>query len=298
MKLKAPIHISKIFELIEFSLPITCDLPIVGFSEVLRSTEGELSFIDSDTYVSKALRSKAHFFLVTRHHDDLRDRIQIVSQNPFSDFNKLCRFFYTKMAFIHQIPTRVGANTFIHESACLGKNVIIGEGCTIHPNVVIHDGTTIGNHVTIWSNTTIGADCFYFKDNEALASIGGVQIDDFVTIGPGCTINRGVSSMTMLGENTKIDASVHIGHGTIIGRGCIIAAQTGIAGKVTIGNFSTLWGQVGVTQRVTIGERVTIGGKSGVTKSLASNTTYMGNPAIPADEYLRERALMRKNLRS
>ncbi|HEX4849307.1 MAG TPA: UDP-3-O-(3-hydroxymyristoyl)glucosamine N-acyltransferase, partial [Puia sp.] len=113
-------------------------------------------------------------------------------------------------------------------------------------------------------------------------SCGRAVIEDYVEIGAACTIDRGVTNDTVIGEGTKIDNMVHVGHDTFIGKNCLIAAQVGIAGAVQIGNGVTLWGQVGISKTLSIGDNVIVLAKSGVPSSLKADRTYFGIPTEDA----------------
>jgi UDP-3-O-[3-hydroxymyristoyl] glucosamine N-acyltransferase len=129
----------------------------------------------------------------------------------------------------------------------------------------------------------LGADAFYYKNRpekfDKLLSGGNVVVMDNVDIGALCTIDKGVSASTIIGEGTKLDNQVHVGHDTVIGNRCLIASQVGIAGCVLIEDFVTIWGQVGITSGITIGEKAIISAQSGVSKSLPGHKSYFGTPA-------------------
>ena len=164
--------------------------------------------------------------------------------------------------------------------------------------MVIHEHTTIGDHVIVQSGAIIGTDAFYFKKNEdgykKWRTGGRVIIKDRVDIGGGCTIAKGVSGDTIIGEGTKMDCQVHVGHGVVIGKNCLIAAQVGIAGKTIIKDNVTLYGQAGLAHGITIGEKAVISAKAGVAKSLEGGKIYFGAPAIEIRQYYRELATLRK----
>ena len=119
------------------------------------------------------------------------------------------------------------------------------------------------------------------------------MIKDHVTLGAACTIDRGVTASTTIGEGTKIDNQVHIGHDTIIGKKCMIAAQTGIAGCVVIEDEVTLWGQVGSTSGITIGAKAVVLAQSGISKSLEGGKVYFGYPAEESREKLKQLAMLK-----
>jgi UDP-3-O-[3-hydroxymyristoyl] glucosamine N-acyltransferase len=118
-----------------------------------------------------------------------------------------------------------------------------------------------------------------------------------VHIGASCTIDKGVTGNTTIGEGTKIDNQVHVGHDTKIGKKCLIASQTGIAGCVIIEDEVTLWGQVGTNSGITIGKGAVILGQTGVTKSVPGGKTYFGTPISESRAKLKELAFLKRLLR-
>ena len=141
----------------------------------------------------------------------------------------------------------------------------------------------MGDNVTIHSGTILGADAFYYKNRpekfDKLVSGCNVVIHNNVDIGALCTIDKGVTASTIIGEGSKIDNQVHVGHYTVIGKRCLIASQVGISGCVIIEDFVTIWGQVGITSGITIGQKAVISAQSGVSKSLEGHKSYFGTPA-------------------
>jgi UDP-3-O-[3-hydroxymyristoyl] glucosamine N-acyltransferase len=121
-----------------------------------------------------------------------------------------------------------------------------------------------------------------------MASCGRVVIEDYVEIGAGCTIDRGVSGDTLIGAGTKMDNLVQIGHDTVIGKNCLFAAQVGIAGATIIEDNVILWGQVGVSKTLTIGKDAVLYAQSGVPASLEGDKNYFGSPAMEAKEKMKE----------
>jgi UDP-3-O-[3-hydroxymyristoyl] glucosamine N-acyltransferase len=149
--------------------------------------------------------------------------------------------------------------------------------------------------VIIQANTVIGADAFYFKRRkeravqyDKLESCGRVIIEDDVEIGAGCTIDKGVSGDTIVGQGTKLDNHVHIGHGAVIGKNCLFAAQVGIGGKAIIEDEVILWGQVGVSKDLVIGKGAVVYAQSGVADTIPGGKIYFGSPVQDAKEKMRE----------
>jgi UDP-3-O-[3-hydroxymyristoyl] glucosamine N-acyltransferase len=115
-----------------------------------------------------------------------------------------------------------------------------------------------------------------------MESCGSVIIHDFVEIGAGCAIDRGVTHDTVIGQGTKLDNMIHIGHDSVIGKNCLFAAQVGIAGAVHIEDGVILWGQVGVSKTLTIGQNTVVLAQSGVPGNLEAGKIYFGSPAEDA----------------
>src|SRR5690606_24991596 len=142
------------------------------------------------------------------------------------------------------------------------------------------------------ANSILGADAFYVKRRpdfyEKFPSCGRVIIEDDVEIGAGCTIDKGVTNDTRIGQGTKMDNQVHIGHDTVIGKNCLIAAQVGISGVVIIEDEVTIWGQVGIAKDLVIGKGAVIHPKSGIMKSLEGGKHYLGAPAEEIKETMRQ----------
>ena len=217
----------------------------------------------------------------------------LVSDDPFRDFNKINAHFTPLQTFkTCGENVKIGKNSQIHSSVIIGNDVEVGEECIIMPNVVIGDRTKIGNRCIIQSGTVLGGDAFYYRKLPTgyikMLSVGNVVLEDEVEIGANCTIDRGVTDTTIIGEGTKMDNQIQIGHDTIIGKRCLIASQVGIAGCCNIGDDVTIWGQVGVSSDITVEDGVVILATSGVSKDLKKGKTYFGAPAEEAKEYYKK----------
>jgi UDP-3-O-[3-hydroxymyristoyl] glucosamine N-acyltransferase len=268
---------------------------ITGLNEINRVEAGDLIFVDHLKYYAKALNSPATAVLINTAEVNVPDgKVLLVCADPCAAYERLVQHFSPRQPW----PLKallVGKSTEVHPTAVIGAGVRIGEGCVIHPGVVIYERTTIGDRVIIHANTVIGADPFYFKKRpagyEKMSPCGSVIIEDDVEIGALCTIDRGVSAGTRIGQGTKLDDQVHVGHDTRIGRHCLIAAQVGIAGACVVQDGVTLWGQVGVASKVDIGANAVVLGQSGIMTSLEGGRTYFGSPAGEWKRKMREVAL-------
>lgn len=270
------------------------DFPIFGINEIHVVENGDIVFVDHPKYYDKALQSKASVVLINKKVDCPEGKALLISDNPFSDFNKITKHFYqiTK-AFKNIAETAsIGEGTHLQPNVFLGNNVRIGKNCFIHANVVINDDTVIGDNVIIHSGTVLGADAFYYKNRkthfEKLYSCGAVKIGDFVEIGALCSIDRGVTGITTINDHTKIDNQVQVGHDTLIGERCLIAAQVGIAGCVVLEEEVTLWGQVGIASGLILKKGSTLLAQSGINKNTNEGTVYFGSPAGEAKIKFRE----------
>jgi UDP-3-O-[3-hydroxymyristoyl] glucosamine N-acyltransferase len=215
----------------------------------------------------------------------------LVTDDPFEAYCKIVNHFnpFTPTSQMISETASIGEDTVIYPNVFIGHGVSIGNNCIIHPGVSIMDNCMIGNHVVIQSGTVIGSDAFYYngkKNREIwykkMPSGGRVIIKDFAEIGANCTIDRGVSHDTMIGEGTKLDNMIHIGHDTVIGKNCLFAAQVVVGGCTVIEDGVTIWGQVAVNKTLTIGANAIILAKSGVGSSIAGGKTYFGSPVQEA----------------
>ena len=276
------------------------DFPVYGMNEIHVVEPGDIVFVDHPKYYDKALQSAATIILINKEVACPEGKALLLSDDPFRDFNILTRHFKPFQFSNVAIATTavIGEGTIIQPNTFIGNHVVIGNNCLIHSNVAIYDYTVIGDNVIIHAGTVLGADAFYYKKRtdgyEQLVSGGRVVIENNVGIGALCTIDKGVTGDTTIGEGTKIDNQVHVGHDTVIGKKCLIASQTGIAGCVIIEDEVTMWGQVGTTSGITIGTKAVIMGQTGVTKSVDGGKSYFGTPIEESREKLKQLANIKK----
>ncbi len=297
---------SKIHSLKEIAEIIGCqyigsdDFPVYGMNEIHVVTSGDIVFVDHPKYYDKALQSAATVVLINKEVECPKGKALLISDDPFRDFNKLTNHFRPFVGANVSISESavIGEGTVIQPNCFIGHHVTIGTNCIIHANVTIYDNCVIGDNVIIQAGSILGADAFYYKKRpegyDQLLSGGRVVIESNVGIGALCTIDKGVTGDTTIGEGTKIDNQVHVGHDTVIGKKCLIAAQTGIAGCVIIEDEVTLWGQVGTTSGITIGAKAVILGQTGVTKSVEGGKSYFGTPIEESREKLKQLANIKR----
>ncbi|MDY3318164.1 LpxD N-terminal domain-containing protein [Riemerella anatipestifer] len=274
--------------------------PVLGTNEIHMARPGDIVFVNHPKYYDKALNSAATIILIDKEVTCPEGKALLISDDPFRDFNKINTHFTQIYNFKKNLnDAQIGEGTFIHPSVVLGNQVKIGKNCHIFPNVVIGDRTEIGDNVIIQSNTVLGGDAFYYRklngNFDRLISVGNVVIENNVEIGNGCTIDRGVTASTVIGEGSVLDNQIQIGHDTVIGKKCLIASQTGIAGCCVIEDEVTIWGQVGMASGVRVEKGTVLLAKCGVNRDLKKGT-YFGAIAEEFRDYLRKEVRL-KNLK-
>lgn len=297
MKFEQPLSVQWIADFIGAKLAGDTEQLATGINEIHKVTPGDISFVDFEKYYNKCLYSPATVIIINKEVDCPAGKTLLVTDDPFSAYVKLVKHFRpfepaTKMISDTAV---IGEGTHLQPGVFVGNHVRIGKNCLIHPNVTIYDHTIIGDNVIIHAGVVLGADAFYFKRRkdravqyDKLESCGRVIIESDVEIGAGTTIDKGVSGDTIIGQGTKLDNHIHIGHGAVIGRNCLFAAQVGIGGKAIIEDEVILWGQVGVSKDLTIGKGAIVLAQSGVPASLEGGKTYFGSPVEDAKTKMRE----------
>jgi UDP-3-O-[3-hydroxymyristoyl] glucosamine N-acyltransferase len=191
---------------------------------------------------------------------------------------------------------RIGVASSIGAGSVVGKRVVMAEGCILHPNVTVYDNVDIGRGTILHSGAVIGADGFgYVMDRDRwqkFPQVGRVEIGDFVEIGANSCVDRAALGVTSIGEGTKLDNMVHVGHNCRIGRHVVVAAQTGFSGGVVVEDYAVIGGQVGIGDKARIESRATLGSGCGVltSKIVRSGETMWGTPARPLKQHLEQLA--------
>ncbi len=305
------------------------DKVINGFASLEDAQSSQISFFANSKFEAALKKSQAGVILVRDGVDaPAPDQAALISvADPAMDFDRLVAKYGMKPPeFVpglakgsHVDPSAaidksrvsilpgavvlkgasIGEGTRIHSGAVIGERAWIGKDCDIGPNVTIREGCVLGNRVVIHAGSVIGADGFGYEfeggRHRKVDQMGIVRIGDDVEIGASTTIDRARFGETVIGEGTKIDNQVQIGHNVVIGKHCIIVAQCGISGSAKLGNYVTLAARVGIAGHIEIADRVTVGGKSGVISSITEpGGTYFGYPAKPIKESLRTEMQIKK----
>ena len=304
----------------------TAGVAVDGIAPLDRATARDLSFLATSKYAGIFEQSGAGIVLLTA---DLAASpgqcvARVIVANPHDALLSLIPRFYrapVRTAGVHATAvvdptTTIGRDVRIEAGAVIGANVVIGDrvwigaGCVIDddvrlgsdvrlfPQVTLHGGTHIGDRAVLHSGVRIGSDGFGFVfrngAHEKIPHVGRCMIGADVEIGANSTIDRGSIDDTVIGDGTKIDNLVHIGHNVRIGRLCLLMAQVGIAGSSRVEDGVIFAGQSGMSGHVTVGANARIAARAGVISDVPAGETWFGFPARPHREALRAAAAAMK----
>lgn len=298
-------------------------LEITGFASLKEAVPGDLSFFNDTRYNERLLKTKASAVLVPADYAELPPQAAYIAvADPSRSFELIVETYgfqpapftpgvhasavVADSATYDPAKVAIGPNAVIEDGVELadgveigagcfvGRNAQIGAGSKLFANCTVHAECSLGSRVILHSGAVIGADGFGYEFSQGrhrkIRQAGVVQIDDDVEIGAGTTVDRARFGRTWIGEGTKIDNLVQIGHNVVIGKHCIIVACTAIAGSAIIGDYVVIAAQVGIAGHVTVGSQSTLAGRCGVTRDLPPGGKYFGFPAIPVGEEKRRLA--------
>jgi len=179
----------------------------------------------------------------------------------------------------------VGERTHLQAQVFVGRGARIGDDCWLMPGVIIATECLLGSRVRLQPGVVIGSDGFGYEfvggRHEKVPQVGTVVVENDVEIGANTTIDRARFSRTVIGEGTKIDNLVQIGHNVVIGKHCLICGQAGISGSTTLEDYVVLGGQAGLAGHLAIGRGSKVDGQSGVRSDLAPGSSVKGTPCLP-----------------
>jgi UDP-3-O-[3-hydroxymyristoyl] glucosamine N-acyltransferase len=191
----------------------------------------------------------------------------------------------------------VGEETVIGDGSTLSPGVVVGNRCRLgeqvilHPNVVLYEGVLLDDRVEVHAGAVIGGDGFKYRlidgRHVKIPHTGRVEIGADVEIGANCAVDRATFEATRIGEGSKVDNLVMIGHNNQIGRHNLLCGQVGVAGSCKTGDYVVMAGQAGIKDHTEIGDRVTVGAQAGVHRHIPSGQQVLGSPAIPVKEQRR-----------
>ncbi len=299
------------------------DRMIDGVAPLAGAGEAQLSFLSNSKYATQLASTRAAAIFVSDDVPGDDDRFIRVANPYYAMASVVAKYFdrrpmpngISPLASIAATAT-LGANvaigpfSTIADGVVLGDGVVIfqnvsieagtaiGDGTIVYPQVSIYDRSIIGKRCIIHSGVVIGADGYGFATeggrHHKIPQIGIVRIGDDVEIGAGSTIDRAALGETTIGDGTKIDDQVMIGHNVKVGRHCLLVAQVGIAGSTELGDYVVVAGQSGFGGHLTIGSGVQVAAKSAVLHDVADGAKVMGIPAVPFREFARREAMLRR----
>ncbi len=286
----------------------------------------QVSFLDNPRYADGLATTRAGAVVLS---PDLLARlpdgcIGLPSANPYLAWARICTLFFPPppprpgvhpSAVIDPAATidasaeigplavigrgaSIGADTRIGSHACIGPGVAIGQGCDIGAHACVSHAL-LGNRVRLLPGVRIGQDGFGFAPDGqggyvSVPQLGRVVIGDDVEIGANVTIDRGSMRDTVIGDGTRIDNLVQLGHNVRLGRGCVLVSQCGISGSTTLGDHVQVAGQAGLTGHLTVGSRARIGAQAGVMENVPAGVSIVGSPAQPVREFFQHVMALRR----
>lgn len=194
--------------------------------------------------------------------------------------------------------TEVGASAILEAHVVVGRRCRVGSGAWLHPHVVLYDDVSLGPRAEVHSGAVLGADGFGYAASPSgmrkVPQVGGVEIGEDAEIGANTCVDRATLETTRVGDGTKIDDLVMIGHNCDVGRHVVLCGQVGIAGSTTVGDQAVLAGQVGVGGHMKVGRGVKAGGQTGITSDVPDGASIFGTPWMPHREAFRASAELRR----
>jgi UDP-3-O-[3-hydroxymyristoyl] glucosamine N-acyltransferase len=285
----------------------------------------DISFLDNAKYKDTFKNTSAGACVIDPKMAEFSPKAcnLLISKNPYKSYALIAQAFYPESypeaeisdhAHVHE-SVEIGNGCIIEAGAVIAEGVKLEQGCWIEANATIGKNVAIGKKSRIGANASvshaiigessrlyagarIGQDGFGFAIDPAghvkVPQLGSVIIGDHVEIGANTCIDRGAGPDTIIGDGTWIDNCVQIGHNVKVGRGCVIIAQVGIAGSTILEDFVVVAAQTGIAGHLTIGQGTQIGAQSGVMRDLPAGSKVMGAPAVPAKQFMRQVATLKK----
>ncbi len=298
------------------------------FAKIEEGHAGALSFLANPKYTHYIYDTKSSIVLVSEdfvpEHPVHATMIRV--PDPYSAVTRLMEMAAAAMAK-HPVgieqPSHIGEGVAIPDEAYIGafayigKGAQIGRGAKIYPQVYVGNGATIGEDTVLYpgcrvypgcrigarciihAGVVIGADGFGFAPDadgvyHKIPQMGIVEIADDVEIGANTTVDRATMGATRIGQGTKLDNLIQVAHNVTVGQHTVVAAQAGVAGSAHVGSHCMVGGQVGIAGHISVGDRTQIGAQSGVPNNVAAGSRIMGYPAVPAGEFARQAAYIRR----
>ena len=297
---------------------------IRGVAGIREAQPGDITFIANARYESYLHETRASAVICARGAAAAPVPLLRVD-NPYLAFQRIVRVFrpeaYRPAAGVHatavvaadaeigegasigahcviESRARIGRRAVLMPSCYVGVRAVVGDDSYLYPGVVLREECEVGERCIIHPHAVIGADGFGFAFDAGryhkVPQVGNVVIGNDVEIGANTTIDRATTDSTRIGDGSKLDNLIQIGHNVVIGKHCIVVAQVGISGSTELEDYVTIGGQAGLTGHIRVGTGAQVGAQSGVTKSVAAGQTVFGCPAVPIALFKRLHAFLQR----
>jgi UDP-3-O-[3-hydroxymyristoyl] glucosamine N-acyltransferase len=297
---------------------------IRGVAGIREAQPGDVTFLANSRYEAYLLETRASAVICSR--EPRAAPVPLVKvDNPYLAFQRIVRIFRPEPLRpepgVH--PTAVvapdavvgegvsiGAHCVVESRAHIGERAVLMPGCYVgvaarvgaeclfYPRVTLREECVVGERCIVHSGAVIGSDGFGFAFDDGryhkVPQVGNVIVGDDVEIGANTTIDRATTDSTRIGDGSKIDNLVQIGHNVVIGRHGIVVAQVGISGSTELEDYVTIGGQAGLVGHIRLGRGAQVGAQSGVSKSVPAGVTVFGSPAAPMPLMKRVHAFIQK----
>lgn len=295
---------------------------VTGVAGIREAQRGDITFLANARYDGYLEETRASAVICSR--EERRASVPLVRvDNPYLAYQKVVRIFRPEVPrqapgvhpaaivaedaqvgenasigayCVIEAGAAIGARSTLMPGCYVGHEARIGEGTVLAAGVTIREDCIVGSNCIIHPGAVIGSDGFGFAFDSGkyhkVPQVGNVVIGDDVEIGANTTIDRATTHSTQIGDGSKIDNLVQIGHNVIIGKHCIVVAQVGISGSTELEDYVTIGGQAGLVGHIKVGKRAMIGAQSGVPRSVPPDTVVTGYPAMAHGAWKRLHALL------
>ncbi len=299
-------------------------LEVTGVKGIEDAGASEVTFVANPRYAGLARTTRAAAVLVEPEFPEIAVATLRI-RNPYHAFSRALGMFYQPPVYppgVHPTavidPTaEIGPEAHIGAYVVVGPGVKLGPKATLLPHVVLYPGVQVGSHffahahavvrehcvlgdhVTLENGAIVGADGFGFSKNDAgewekIPQSGPVRLGNRVDVQANACVDRATVGATEIGDGTKIDNLVQVGHGSRVGKNSLLCAQVGLAGSSEVGNNAILAGQAGVAGHCSLGDGVILTAQSGVSHDVPAGKMMSGSPAFDNRLWLRATALFQR----
>jgi UDP-3-O-[3-hydroxymyristoyl] glucosamine N-acyltransferase len=293
------------------------ELEVTGVKGIEEAGPTEVTFVANPRYTALARTTRAAAVLVEPEFQEIA-AATLRLKNPYLAFSRALGFFYRPPAYapgIHATaaidPTaEIGEGAHIGAYVVIGPGVKLGDHATLLPHVVLYPGVqagsrlfahahavvrehcVLGDDVTLENGAIVGADGFGFAKNEAghwekIPQSGPVRLGNRVDVQANACIDRATVGATVIGDGTKVDNLVQVGHGSRVGENTLLCGQVGLAGSSQVGSNVILAGQSAVAGHCTIGDGVILTAQSAVSHDVPAGKVISGSPGFDNRIWLR-----------